>query len=68
MHIHICTQINIDTYVHIYIYTYAPISEALYSWHPQQRTLLWSYRRGFRELAELFTGVSRAQALDSENA
>ncbi|CAE7202936.1 unnamed protein product [Symbiodinium natans] len=27
------------------------------------RTLLWSYRRGFRELAELFTGVSRAQAV-----
>jgi len=27
------------------------------------RTLLFTYRRGFRELAELFTGVSRAQAV-----
>ncbi|CAJ1364447.1 unnamed protein product [Effrenium voratum] len=27
------------------------------------RTLLWSYRRGFRELADLFTGISRAQAV-----
>ena len=25
------------------------------------RTLLWSYRRGFRELSELFTGMARAQ-------
>ena len=27
----------------------------------QRRTLLWSYRRGFRELSELFTGMARAQ-------
>ena len=27
------------------------------------RTLLWSYRRGFRELSELFTGMARAQAM-----
>lgn len=27
------------------------------------RTLLWSYRRGFRELSELFTGMARAQAV-----
>jgi len=27
------------------------------------RTLLFSYRRGFRELAELFTGITRAEAV-----
>ena len=27
------------------------------------RTLLWSYRRAFRELSELFTGMARAQAM-----
>ncbi|CAK9043893.1 unnamed protein product, partial [Durusdinium trenchii] len=27
------------------------------------RTLLWSYRRGFRELSELFTGMARAEAV-----
>jgi len=29
------------------------------------RSLLWSYRRGFRELSELFTGMARAQAVST---